>query len=411
MIDHHDVTYIIYPLGCGDRLICLPLIATMAVTGSNDSPSTGAAASASSSASAILDKFNQLHRSIDDVRSDISRIQLETEQAHDAIHKLHAERDTLVVQTRVAEEERVALQPQVTEALEECDKVQQEHSQSVLEKQRVQQQLKRTKAVMEEERQAFLTQSRNFRTWCRHMQEKESMMMTTRGDGFDNEKKDVSFVKAYSYVRRFQQPLEGDDTDNNNAADRNTIRDSNNVEDDNNMDSWLMNETDDDDDEEEEDAHDSELQHAKSLFRSRQQAFNKTRLCVKDMTAQYEAKVEQENQQLQRHQQLQRQLERIQSDCAQMKHQMSEVQEATVEALEIGQGLQRGTVVWNNDVVIDCCRIHTFLLIPCTFSFQNRFALLLYRHSSTSAAAAAANAAPDANGGGALVGASCCCCR
>ncbi len=333
-----------------DRLICLH---EMAVTGSNDSPVAGAAATASSSASAILDKFNQLHRSIDDVRSDISRIQLETEQAHDAIHKLHAERDTLVVQTRVADEERVALQPQVTEALEECDKVQQEHSKSVLKRQRVQQQLKRTKAVMEDERQAFLTQSRDFRMWCRHMQEKEALLMTTDYEGSDNEKeKDVSFVKAYSYVRRFQQPLEVDDTDNNNAADQNTIRDSNNDDaddDDNNMDSWLMNENDDDD---EEDAHDSELQHAKSLFRSRQQAFNKARLCLKDVTAQYEAKVEQENQQLQRHQQLQRQLERIQSDCAQMKHQMSEVQEATVEALEIGQGLQRGTVVWNNAVVI-----------------------------------------------------------
>lgn len=288
-----------------------------------------AAPSPSSSATAILDKYNQLHRAIDKIRHETSRILLETEETQDAIRKLDAERELLQADAITANrEQNIEWNPKADEAMEECDKVQQEHSQSVLEKQRLQQQLNRLKALIEDKRQAFLTQSRIFRAWCHRMKQREqdeSQSASFDSPSLENAASQCDFVKSYCYAKQFHRSLEGDIGNKDKTK---------NQDDSNNMDSWM----EDDDD----DADDLELQQVKSLVRSRQQALEATRRRLEDIKTKHQSKVDQEHQKLQRQQQLQRQLERIQNDCSQCQTEISELREATVEAQELAKGFQRG---------------------------------------------------------------------
>jgi predicted nucleic acid-binding Zn-ribbon protein len=137
----------------------------------------------------VLEKYSSINRDIELARNQRALLESETEAVQEQMRELAEQRGTLETETVQANQEASVFHSRVDAAAAEYTRVEQEHTQAFLAKDRAVQEQTCLQQCVAETRQGFLEQSREFRSNCKRMRLRASSL------GLDH-----ASIRAFSIV-------------------------------------------------------------------------------------------------------------------------------------------------------------------------------------------------------------------
>ena len=271
----------------------------------------------------LLEKYTALNRCMDDARSENARIQSEKETIRQEIERLEQERVDMEAQTVQARDESSTLHKDVQDALVKCTELEKRHAQALLEKMEARRQLDLAKTLVEQQRQDFLEQSRDFRTTCKRMRLSASAV----GE-------DMATSKAF--LKRHNVSVNWSDNDGSEGGD-------------------------------------AELQQVLSQHARWKAERDEAERALQDTQAREKLSAERASTRLERKNQLRAQLERVRRDNTEAENHLKDLDQQTREAREMAHNFEKGRLhieyhvgsllcydLWNAH--FSSCRHHATLL-------------------------------------------------
>jgi hypothetical protein len=244
----------------------------------------------------LLEKYSNLHRSIDQARDDTATVQLQIRETHQQLEHLLEDRQRTLTETKTAHEERERLTTETELALTVVVEQQDYYALRVSTNyEQAKSQLESANARANEYRQTFLGRSRDFRSACKRLCVRVHPAM---------------LLEAYALVKRrqelqacFQQQRQQESSDEEN---------------------------------------DLEMMQAEEQVRVQETGHLQTQRAKEKLVAKKKALLEKKEKQMSQREQLQSQLDRIQQDVRDAKTQIVDLEQETSESRATACNFQNG---------------------------------------------------------------------
>jgi chromosome segregation ATPase len=262
----------------------------------------------------LLEKYSSIHRGIDQARDETASMRLKIEETQQQIERLKEERASMKDQTKIHGTERKTLESQTEQALVELMELEQTHSIVLAEHGQAKSKLDNVKRLAQEHRQAFLEDTRAFRSSCKRLCVRAGLLGLTHAP-----------LGAYRIVQQTRGKdahlLQEDDDESSSSTNLNTGCGRGQDYDKKN---------------------DEEMTQALLCYQNYQKSHRLAEQARDDTAAKKNGIVEKAENRKNRKAQLQAQLERIQKDVGQLESQIAMVGEQTAEAKDMGNNFENG---------------------------------------------------------------------
>jgi chromosome segregation ATPase len=308
----------------------------MASTGKPDlgSDNGKGATNASGAAMNLFEHYSLLNRGIDETRSEMKRTREKIDEINDSIQKSKQERDSMQREIVAARKEANDFHGKIDEAQSALSKVEDDYSRAKMEKDRAQRELDNLKAFIDQSRQDFLDQSREFRASCKRarfsaselgleypairafatvVSDMPSSRSVSPGDFQEN---DDGFFRPAKVVA-------GDEDDTTLIHDAT----SDSAEQDPRK--WIA------------DPRDEDMKEALGRYNKERGEFEQVKTSLDELKTKRKALQDQATEKSKKKEQLVTQMNRIKSENVDLERQIEEFEANTLEAKEIGKTLEK----------------------------------------------------------------------